>query len=223
MPAKTLIARIELEGAQAIGRELAALGKQGERAFEDMRKAARRVDFTPVRRAMEDYRAQVANAEAAGRKFGQSINTLAGDIAALPRNLRNLAIGIGGVVTALGFLAKGSVETASEIKDTADAFDVSTKELQGWQGAAGQFGIDQEKFKRGIGKLVGQMDDATKAETANKKAMNDLTESYVRGDIGAGEYSKQIGELTKKQNESTDALTRFGIKLDPKAGVGRNL
>lgn len=222
MPAKTLIARVELEGAEQIGRELAALGKQGQRAFEDMRRAARGVDLTPVRRAMEDYREQLAKAEAAGHRFGQSVRSFGAQLGDVPRRLRNVSLAIGGVVTALGFLVKSTADAGDQTQENADALQMSTDAYQDWSTAARQAGVTEQKFFSSTQRLTKLLDDHAKHQEAAAKKQNELNRAQARGEISTAQYLKGLQELNEEQSEAASIADRFGISLkDLPEGAGR--
>lgn len=224
--------RISLEGGEAIIEALKALGAAGEKAFEQIRKAAEGTTAAkPLERlakTAEILKERLIALGAAGRRvadagraFGTAWGKLSGNVQKLTRNVALLTGAL--TAAAAGFIAfiKAGADAADEANHQAKALGLAIDEYGRLKFAAEQAGVSQETFGTAItrlnvalGKLQGDLSEAAEE-----------TSAFERLGAQSGVIVRRFGEDAEKSGKQTltaaSALTELGIKATDANGALR--
>ncbi len=136
MARKPIRQRIELDGGKEIERQLKDLGEAGEKAFEQIRKAALKADFA---------------------KFGASLKTFGNDLATVARRVTLAFTGIATAATAAGVgvfkLAQSGGEAADQSGKAAEKAGLQVEAYGRLAFAAERADVSLETFQSGMNRL----------------------------------------------------------------------
>ncbi len=119
----------------------------------------------------------LTKAKRSARTLGARLSALGARVGALGRSffsMRNAAVLAAGI-TGLGFLTKKALDSADAIAKASDVIGISTDALQKYRFAAGQAGVDQDKFTESLkklGKVIGEARVGTGTLVEILKKMN---------------------------------------------------
>jgi hypothetical protein len=212
---QTIKQRIALDGGKEIQDQLKGLGEAGEKAFEQIRKAALKTDLA---------------------KFGDSLGKFSSDLATVGRRF---ALAFGATVTAATAagaavfgLAVSSAEQADEAGKAAQATGLQVDAYGRLSFAAKMANVSQEEFQAGMSKLNLAIEEAASAGTtasgklaaAAKKTGSSIEEHIgfsveTFDQIGVrvtrfGQEMEKAGNKAKKAGEVTEsAFVKLGIRV----------
>ncbi|TIU86573.1 MAG: hypothetical protein E5W03_08815, partial [Mesorhizobium sp.] len=136
MAKNTIVQRIALEGGDAIKDQLKALGAAGEKAFDQIKNAAIKADFS---------------------KFSASLNKVGNDLATVTRRVALLGAGLttaaAGASAAIFGLAKSSGEVADNAGKAAEKTGLQVEAYGRLEFAANMANVSSEQFVAGMSKL----------------------------------------------------------------------
>ncbi|KQZ19362.1 hypothetical protein ASD50_07720 [Mesorhizobium sp. Root552] len=145
MAKKTIVQRIALDGGREIEKQLKDMGEAGEKAFDQIRKAALKADLT---------------------KFGASLKTFSSDLATVGRRLALAFTGAAAAATAVGAgalkLAKDSAEVVDGMGKAAEAAGLTVDAYGRLEFAAKMANVEQTEFQAGMARLNKALGDAAR-------------------------------------------------------------
>ncbi len=224
MARKTIAQRIALDGGKEILEQLKGLGKEGEKAFDQIAKAAEKAGSPGAKlgKSLQDLRGQLDKLGKAGAK-------LRGDLQNLGSSLGTVAARSGLAVAAVGALAAGVVAFARAGTEAADA---AVKQAQAiglpvdaygrLAFAAEQAGVSQEQLGTGVNRLNRLMIEASEGSKSAAEAFERIG-IETQTTFGKLRPTEEIlGELADKFQKMPDgaAKSALAIELFGKAGAG---
>ncbi len=141
------------------------------------------------------------------RSLGARLSALGGRLSRLGRSLfsmRNAAVLAAGV-TGLAFLTKKALDSADAIAKSADVIGISTDALQKYRFAAGQAGVDSDKFTEALkklGKVIGEARVGTGTLVEILKKMDPaLLQSLTRANSVEEAFLLMLDAISKTENQ----------------------
>lgn len=225
MANQTLVQRIALDGGEDIRKELAALGKEGEAAFEALKVAATKTAAanTGINKFLADTKKGLKEVGEQAAKVKEAFGQVGEAARAVGERFLALVTGEAAVVAGLIELTKHSAEAADAVKKASQAAGLSVSDYGRLQFAfeqgdvsAEQFGVAMKKLNTNIAqaakvgtesgaKLALANDEQAQASAASIKLLNeDVAAIAASTKAGAAAFQKDI------QNKS--AITTDSIK-----------
>lgn len=160
---KTISQRIALEGAEEILRQLGQMGKDGERAFQQLKTAvdAPTRGLTQLSTASNLARDGLGRLSNAAGQLGTALGPVGDRIASLAALLGSFRGGLAGgaavAVGGLGALAKSTADSTVEFDRQARSLGLSIEQLQTLRKAAREAGIGSDELAASLNRFAGRV------------------------------------------------------------------
>ena len=184
---QTIKQRITLDGGKEIQDQLKALGETGEKAFEQIRKAALKADLA---------------------KFGDSLNKFGQDLSTVGRRA---ALAFGAITTsavaagaAMFSLAKSAGEAADQVGKAAQKTGLQVEAYQKLAHAAEMSDVSQEQFVTGMARLNKAIADAAEESAKGAKKLGEASKGADR------DITQYLGHSVEVFDDLNVRVTRFG-------------
>ncbi|RWN11753.1 hypothetical protein [Mesorhizobium sp.] len=198
MAKNTIVQRIALEGGDAIKDQLKALGDAGEKAFNQIKNAAVKADFS---------------------KFSASLNKVGNDLATVTRRVALLGAGLttaaAGASAAIFGLAKSSGEVADNAGKAAEKTGLQVEAYGRLEFAANMANVSSEQFVAGMSKLNKAIAEAAQSTNKAGGVIDDTGVKVTR----FGATTKKTADTTKQAGTVFD---RLGVKIKNANGTLRS-
>lgn len=198
MAKNTIVQRIALEGGDAIKDQLKALGDAGEKAFNQIKNAAVKADFS---------------------KFSASLSKVGNDLATVTRRVALLGAGLttaaAGASAAIFGLAKSSGEVADNAGKAAEKTGLQVEAYGRLEFAANMANVSSEQFVAGMSKLNKAIAEAAKSTDKAGDTIDDTGVKVTR----FGANTKKAADATKNAGTVFD---RLGVKIKNANGTLRS-
>jgi len=191
MAKKTITQRIALDGGKEIEKQLKDMGEAGEKAFDQIRKAALQADLT---------------------KFSASLKTFGNDLATVGRRAMlafgAIATAAAGAGAAMFGLAQSAGEAADQVGKAAQKTGLQVEAFQKLSHAAEMSDVGPEQFVAGMSRLNKAILEAAESGTKATKKLGNASKEASRN------ITQQLGHTVETFDDIGVRVTRFGSKVE---------
>jgi hypothetical protein len=218
MARKTIEQRIALNGGKEIIGQLRGLGTAGQKAFDDIRKAAEKATGPSgaFARSLSTLRARFRELrEAAGRvgsefgRFGSSLNGLGSALGSTVGRIVAFTAAVGAAVGAVARFVSGGTAAIDEAGKTAQSLGLTIEAYQGLQFAARQSGVAQNTFEQALTRINDSLIEARDSARAFVRTGNTLSRPQTIFDRLGVRITDANGQLRSTESILGDIADRF--------------
>jgi hypothetical protein len=185
--------RISLDGGDEVKRQLAELGKTGEKALADLSAATQgaSTNLALVSNVSRDLQAVFGRLGGLSAVGAGAFSSIAGAAAGMTTGLGATIAVVAAATTALGALAVSGAHAASEIKEGATRVGVSADDYTKLKFAFEQSGSSAESFEKAMAIILDAAGDAGKAAEKAAAEVEAANEAIKKSSEAAGEEARK--------------------------------
>lgn len=213
---QTLVQRIALEGGDEIRKELEALGEEGKKAFELLKREADALSNTGngFTKFLQETRKEFQVIGQHARNFGKAV----GDVGEAARKtaqrvtlITAAAAGLGAGMFAFSLSAAHAAEQQGEL---GQALGLGVEEFGRLAFAARQSGVQEDQFRLGMQRLADQIVETANATDKSATILGRLGIRATEADGSLRSTEAVLGDLSEKFVDIEDGARRTALAME---------
>jgi len=212
----TISTRISLEGAEDIIKAFRAMGAEGEEVAKKLESVFAAIGIgknvvSNIEKVKAAFRSLGVAAQTVGKSFknvGDSFNRLGTAVGRTRNRLLLFTAAVAGVGFGFQRIVQGSLDTVGALSDLSESLNISAEDLQAFNFAAAQIGVNEGDFTKGI---VAINDALKELRGSGAKALSDGVRPAIESVAVAGgkviTVYRGIQTQAKDSGKATDGLS----------------